>query len=264
MNKVLIVSLLFNRQPFTKLFLENLFNYTLEPFDLLLWDNGSAYPTQKLLDKVEKLKFRNGSTVTIVRNSSNLGVASSLHKAQRYRKKDQHFMQLDSDVLVPKDNNWLNDLINIIENNNEGIQLAGYPQHPADVFYKEFSARWIALKNKNVQIYDTKNILGCCFIGHFSFYNNFEYQPSEKKYGTGSDMDVYSYATEHNVKMAYIRPVSMIDFFENMGIYCSESEEYHKWKLKMLHEKEYTSDFIPSRVSEDDSELNIKKELLCD
>jgi GT2 family glycosyltransferase len=134
MSKVMIVCLLFNRQPFTKLCLENLFNYTSEPFDLFLWDNGSEKPTLDLLDKLEGLKFVNGSTITVIRNKVNLGISDSEAKLQKFRKPGQHFMKLDNDVIVPKDSMWLTTLCEIMDNNTEGIKVVGYPMHDPKYF----------------------------------------------------------------------------------------------------------------------------------
>lgn len=276
MNKVMIVSLLFNRQPFTKLFIENLINNTNEPFDLVLWDNGSQDPTQKLLDKIEKLKFKNGSTIKIIRNEFNHGIASSLYKIQDLRKNGQHFMKIDNDVAVPKNKNWLKEMINIIENNNNNIHIVGYPPHGEDFFYNNFEESQIEINGNKIQVYYSTAILACCFIASNKFFDKFRYKNYEKKYGIGCDGDIRKYIEKENLRGVYIRPKNdMITFLECDPKYhdkCPEANEYHQWKLNILNtsneqinnndEVKNEYNFIPTLVGNDESELNIDKELL--
>lgn len=262
MNKVFIVTMLFNRQPYAKVYLENLFNYTDEPFDLILWDNGSQAPMQRLLDKVENLKFKNGSTVTIIRNKTNEGVGATLHHAQKLRKPHQHFMQLDADVIVPKDSKWLNKLIHIIEKNTENIEVIGFPQYNPKHFYDNYPGHIIYIDNVSYCVHDTADILGCCFLGHQKLFSKFNYPHSKKKYGEGCDLALITYARNNNTKMAYIRPASMVEFLDDIFV-CKENGEYLKWKTETISNPRFFEDFKPTEVGDDDSELNIYKHLLA-
>jgi len=266
MNKIFITSVLFNRQPYTKLFIESLLNNTDEPFDLLLWDNGSGTPTQILLDKIEKLKFNNGTQITIIRNPINEGIGTAISKIQKFRKREQHFMKIDNDILVPENINWLTELIEIIESKENNISCVGYPQHIEQSFYEMFSPRKIFANNKEYIIYDSPSVLGTCFIGHANIYNEFNYVPCEKKYGEGDDMQLHTYVVNKGIKCAYIRPEKMIICLDNnatlFNLY-SENREYIEWKAKMVQQfNKNVNSFTPSELAHDNTELNIRQNIL--
>ena len=122
MNKVLICVLSYNRQPYTKQCLEALFNYTSEPFDLVVVDNGSAAPSLELLKNFEDKKYGNGSTSRVVYNGTNLGVSKALNIGMRLRQPGQHYMKLDNDMVLPNDyESWLTEMIDITENSRRDI-----------------------------------------------------------------------------------------------------------------------------------------------
>jgi len=122
MNKVLICITSYNRQPYTKQCLEALFNYTNEPFDLVIVDNGSAQPSLELLKNFEDRKYGNGSTSRVIYNKVNLGVAKALNIGMRLRQPGQHFMKLDNDMVLPNDHeSWLTEMIDITENSRRDL-----------------------------------------------------------------------------------------------------------------------------------------------
>ena len=271
-NKVMMVSLLFNRQPLTKKCLENLFNYTLEPFDLFLWDNGSEKPTLDLLDKLENLKFVNGTTITIIRNKVNVGISDSQAALQKFRKPNQHFIKLDNDVIVPKDATWLTMLCEILEKNTEGFEIAGYTSHPPQSFYSlEHIERHIIKLSSPlttdgrvaVDSYKTFMLAGFFLISS-KFMDRFTFPSGVRKYGEGCDAAIGEYCTINQVPMGIIRTPSMPDWMDNydhLVDQCPEWKEYHAWKVECLHKRE-TGDFKPISVGNDPSELRIRKDLL--
>ena len=270
----MICCLTFNRQPFTKLCLENLFNGTNEPFDLFLWDNGSEKPTLDLLDKLEGLKFKNGTTITIIRNKVNFGISDSQAALQKFRKAGQHFIKLDNDVIVPKDPMWLTTLCEILDHNTVGFQVVGYPQHSPQFFYtyKDFVRMDIKLPpltadgREFVEVYKTPLMIGQ-FLLSSKFMDRFTFPSSVKSYGEGDDIAVGDFAGKNKIPMAFIRPPSMPDWMENNAYLlakCPEYKEYQAWKVSCLTWKNRAevADFKPTMVGNDLSELMIRKDLI--
>ena len=275
MNRVMIATLLFNRQPCTKACLESLFNYTAEPFDLFLWDNGSEKPTQELLDKVEGLEFANRTTITVIRNGENVGISDSLAALQEMRQPGQHWMKLDNDVIVPKDPMWLTDMLDILESNDAGLQVIGYPPHPDGFFftYEPFVRAKIGLAQPltsngmdEVFVYRSESILGWLFLASSDFMDEFKYPSNVKKYGEGCDAALSAFASTNLVPMAYIHPVSMAGSANSMLAckQCAEADEYQEWKMQMLATASRAEgwDFRPSTVGNDSTALKIRADLL--
>jgi hypothetical protein len=275
MNKVMVVILLFNRQPLSKLCIENLFNYTLEPFDLFLWDNASEKPMQELLDKMEGLKFVNGSTVTIIRNKVNFGAGGSQAETQKLRKPGQHYLKLDNDLLVPKDPNWLTTLREILEKNTDGFQVIGYPIYDSKYFFendKMFIPTGLKLSSPlttdgriRVLVYRTLYVIGLALLSSI-FMDKFRFPSGVKKYGEGDDMSIWGFAHQNKIPMIYTHPPSMPEYMEGndyLLAMCPEFREYHDWKVTLLKAKDKnTPDFHPTKVGNDTSELKIRKELI--
>jgi hypothetical protein len=280
MNKVMIVSLLFNRQPLSKVCIESLFNYTTEPFDLFLWDNGSGKPTQELLDKLEGLKFVNGSTINIIRSKENIGVTEALRTLQGHRKPGQHWMKMDNDVIVPKDPAWLTDMREILENNVDNIKIIGFPPHEPKFFFNNFGEYVGGFKEhvlklrtpltskgiRKVMSYRSEIILAWCFLADQCVFSGFVYPTGVKKYGAGCEASVGIYMKEHNISAAYIYPPSMPMSAEKLDLInemCVEFIDYHKWKERKLLEQDIKGEeFYPTKLGNDDSELKIRKELI--
>ena len=271
MNKIMMVCLLFNRQPLTKLCLENLFNYTTEPFDLFLWDNGSEKPTQDLLDKIEGLKFINGTTVTIIRNKTNIGISDSQAQLQKLRKPGQHFMKLDNDVIVPKDPIWLTILTEILERNTEGFEVAGYSGLPPKNFYSNPALEHHPVRFQTplsdgrliVDAYRTTLISGFIML-RSSYMDKFTFPSGVRKYGEGCDAAVSEFSYVNKIPMLLIRPPSCPDWMDNhdhLVLQCPEWKEYHNWKVSCLERRD-EGNFKPTVIGNDTSELRIRKDLI--
>lgn len=270
-NKIMIACLLFNRQPLTKLCLENLFNYTLEPFDLFLWDNGSEKPTQDLLDKLEGMRFVNGSTITIIRNKTNIGISDSQAQLQKLRCAGQHFMKLDNDVIVPKDPIWLTVLREVLERNTDGFQVAGYSGLPSPNFYSNPALIRHVLTFKTplsdgrlkCDAYRATLISGF-FMMHSIYMDKFVFPSGVRKYGEGCDAAVSEFSCVNSIPMLIVRPPSSPDWMDNhdhLTSQCPEWVEYHAWKVSCLNKVD-KGDFRPTVVGNDTSELRIRKELM--
>lgn len=135
MNKVLICTLSYNRQPYTKRFIEGLFNNTNEPFDLVIVEQGSAEPAKNFVKFLDGKKTENGSNIRVIYNEGNVGIPLALNQALKLRNPSQHFMKIDNDVILPSGyENWLTDMIEIIENcrDKDPIKIIGLSPYNFD------------------------------------------------------------------------------------------------------------------------------------
>lgn len=117
MNRVLVCTLSFNRQPFTKRFLETFFAATSEPIDLVIIEQGSGEPAKKLCRLVDGKTTENGSTIRVIWNERNVGIPAGLNQAMSLKFTEQHYMKIDNDVIFPLGYpEWLTHIIEIAEN----------------------------------------------------------------------------------------------------------------------------------------------------
>ena len=154
MNKVLVAVLSWNRQPFTKRFLETFFNGTKEPVDMVIVEQGSAEPAKKLCKSIDGKITENGSTIKVIWNANNVGIPKGLNQAMSLKKPEQHFMKIDNDVIIPSTYpDWLTHMVDIIENTTEkdNMKILGLsPFSPKRPFSERFNLRPVTLKNGHI------------------------------------------------------------------------------------------------------------------
>ena len=128
MNRVLACTMSFNRQPFTKRMLETFFEGTNEPIDLIIIEQGSGEPAKNLCKVLDNKMTENGSTIRVLWNQQNVGIPLALNQALGLRDKNQHFLKIDNDVIIPNDcKHWLTAMIDIVENHpdNDPMEILG-------------------------------------------------------------------------------------------------------------------------------------------
>ena len=103
MHKVLVCTMSYNRQPFTKRMLETFFKGTDEPVDMIIVEQGSGEPAKNFCRQVDGKTTANGSTIKVIWNEDNVGIPKALNQALALRRPDQHFMKIDNDVILPDD-----------------------------------------------------------------------------------------------------------------------------------------------------------------
>jgi len=272
--RVMICLMTYNCQPFSKRVVEALFNHTDEPFDLFLMDNGSEAPTQRWLDKLEPLRFVNGTTLTIIRNPVNIGITPGLIVLQDLRKPGQHMLRMDNDMLVPWDPSWLTTLVEILENNTESIRVIGYPSQPTKLFFDTFDPVIIGLTKpltadgrRTVAAWKTIRLMGMP-IHHSKLMDVFRYPTGMLPYGQGNEGAVAKFCEENGILSRYIRPQSFaewLDTNDSVVAMVPEYLEYHNWKLEVhrcgISGKPWTP-FKPTKVGEDAGPILIRPEVL--
>jgi len=152
-NKVMICTLSFNRAPYTKRFLETFFKATNEPVDMIIVEQGSGQPAVDLCKKVDGKITKNGSTIKVIWNASNVGIPIALNQALALRDSSQHFMKIDNDVHFPDNyKEWLSHMVDIAANHTEkdNMGILGLSPFSNDRPRSERgNLRMITLKNGN-------------------------------------------------------------------------------------------------------------------
>src|ERR1039457_2908373 len=208
MRKVMILMLCYNRQPMVKRCLEHLFSHTAEPFDLLIMDDGSGLPIQRMLNELEAMMMPG---VTVVRNGTNLGIPNCIKAAQMYRRLGQHWLRIDSDVTMPDDPMWLTNMREILETNMDGIAVLAYPgcgravirSYPGCYESKARLSRPLTSDGRTeVDVWRLDRVAGGSLI-HRTFMDGYRFPGHPTlKYGIANDDAVAAYAGEHRYGLA--------------------------------------------------------------
>jgi len=110
-TKLLMVT--YNRLELTKQTLNNIFNVTKSPFELIIVDNASKDGTVEYLNnelKNHSSEYYLGSTLLF--NDDNLGIAVGRNQTLALAGNAEWYATLDNDVLLPE--NWLQECIDIM------------------------------------------------------------------------------------------------------------------------------------------------------
>jgi len=280
MNKVLILLISFNRQPFLKKTLENLFNNTSTPFDLIIMDNGSAKPVKDLLANFENKTYKNGSTSKVIHNSSNIGTTDTYSEIRKYLKEGQYYLKLDNDVVVPKNKEWLSTLIQIIESNNN-VEVVAYPtREKKDTFawfgketlatpYGELAKMKVNVSPCSLYSYKFINSLVFKKVGHNNFIQvpceDEEKQISDHSAKTGYGM-YYLYVNDNLSIINENSPVfldSVYSTFKDELNYYPEMKLYNTWKNSIKSTKIYKPFFLrEDQYALDSTKLDMQDEII--
>lgn len=169
-----MISLSWNRVVYTKRMIESLFSHTDTPIDLMIVDNGSNKNTIDFLKSIENKKTKNGSTIKVHYNETNIGVAKGLNAGIVFRDPEQHLMKLDNDMIISdEDSQWLDRMIEIIEFSKplDNVKIIGLTPFPEGNFKK----RKIELSNNKLYTIEDpgpSGILGCGQLIHKDVIND--------------------------------------------------------------------------------------------
>lgn len=269
----------FNRQPMLKRTLEHLFNHTNTPFDLVIVDNASAKPTKEFLELFQNKVWKDGSTSQVVFNSENKGTTDTYADIVKYIKQGQYYLKLDNDVIVPRDKEWLNNLIELLQTEHS-LEVIAYPTRQKKDVIAKFKTK--PRKSKFGEIVPIGvNVSPCSlysyrFIRYLRFKrineSNFTQQTKENE-----EVQIARHSKKTGYEMAYLYvkpdlhtvddscPVfldsSYTDLFqEELLPYKQERELYWKWRNQIRD----TGVFVPFPIdstnwSYDTSKLNIRR-----
>ena len=112
-----IVVPVMNQVEYTMEFMETLYAFTPEPFELIVVDNASSDDTQQfMVDLMSK-----NPNIMYLRNERNLGCAGALHQGARAAK-GKYIAFCNNDILFSKE--WLKGMIDCVESGND-VGLVG-------------------------------------------------------------------------------------------------------------------------------------------
>mgnify|MGYP001275461372 CR=1 FL=1 len=256
MNRILIATLSFNRQPYTKRFIESLFNGTNEPFDLVIIEQGSAKPAKDFCKYLEGKKTENGSNIRVIWNEENVGIPIALNQALSLRQPSQHFMKIDNDVIIPNDyHDWLSNMIEIVENHREKdpIKIIGLSPYEYDR-KNHFQRRHTYLTNgKAYEIEDPCGI-GILEMGVLISEHVINRTGEFDKKGLLYGYEGASYWKKTPFKKVYFHNCRAIHA-DTLDLL--ESNEHQALKKRLLSGSK-DAKYISEQYSEDLSELKIK------
>jgi GT2 family glycosyltransferase len=224
--KISVVSLNYNRLKFTKEHIENLFDTTDVPFELLVvsnYDDSVSAEVRKYI-KTYQYDGRNKKLTRMLKilNNKNYGVAGGRNSGLIHAKAPYKIV-IDDDILMPP--KWTSKLIRLFET-VDIIGVAGY------CVEKERAARKYKLKTYNGCIFKTKgrdNIGGACFcipprtwkkLGYFN-----ESYPSIFGF---EDADYGSRVAALARINAYVHPELAVQQKDNIN-----TRQYHEWKVNV-------------------------------
>ncbi len=112
---VSIIILTHNQLEYTRKCVESIYNYTEEPFELIVVDNGSNDDTIAYLESVARNRSPE-STLKIIRNRENLGFAEGNNQGMNLASGD-YILLMNNDVVVTP--GWMDRMIFCAESSNE-------------------------------------------------------------------------------------------------------------------------------------------------
>lgn len=116
-KKVSIITLTYNQLEYTKKFIDSLFDFSGNNFELIVVDNASTDGTQDYLNQLQK-KYVN---VKVILNESNAGFPAAVNQGILEASTD-YLLIANNDIVVTK--NWLERMIEVMES-DKSIGLVG-------------------------------------------------------------------------------------------------------------------------------------------
>ncbi len=265
-NKVLVWIVNYNRQPFLKRCLETLFNNTAQPFDLIIYDNNSAQPTKELLKHFEKRKWSNGCTSDVIHLKENIGTTNIYHAVSKYKRKSQFLLKMDNDTQAPENKYWLNEMIEIIEDQSNPFEVIALPTKlfkditdwtkKGPVITKYGKVLEVPVNVSPLSLFSPK------FLKNLKFKkipnNNFCYAPGQYH----EERQIADHVRRHNLLMGYLYKENEKDFLyflqqDDRGY--EEIRLYNQWKEDRKKTNAYKPFELPiSSYGNDTSPLNIR------
>lgn len=216
MTTTSVMMVTFNRIELTKRMLNNFFQVTTSPYNLIIVDNGSTDGTVEYLKNINKHDFSFCQDLRLHFNEENKGIASGRNKGLKIADQygDPYLATIDNDVEMPM--NWLQNCIDIIEKNSNysiGVNME-------DVNYPS-----ITKNGKTFQHKERGNLGSACMvfsrelhnkIGFFYGYGG-KYATEDADWGMRSKLAGYhiGYLSENGV---------------HFGVGDVDTGEYREWK----------------------------------
>ncbi|MTI80116.1 MAG: glycosyltransferase [Firmicutes bacterium] len=157
----------YNQLEYTKLCLESIFTYTMEPFELIVINNGSSDGTKEYLKELSQQH----DNVKVINNEENLGYGAACNQGLIAGQGD-YFLILNNDTVVTE--GWLARMLAVGDCFNEigiigprsnavaGVQLINNVSYKSIKEMRSFS-RKLAIKYAS-QGFETNRVIGLCMM----------------------------------------------------------------------------------------------------
>lgn len=225
-----IMMVTYNRLDLTKQTLDNLFETTDHPFNLIIIDNNSTDGTSDYIldycsDKLSDGSFFKG--FELKKNEKNEGIAVARNQALKLSK-DDWLSTIDNDVLLPK--GWLTSCINILQKNPKFGMLGVNMENVSYPIVKNGSLEW--------QEKPRGNLGTACTVFNRSLHKMLGFFNTEYGLYGEEDADFGMRARVLGMRMGYLkengRHIGEGD--NDIGEYRRFKTESHKNNLKRFNE----------------------------
>lgn len=169
---------------------------TNEDFELYIIDNGSNDDTWEYL-----LTLKDDRIKEIKRFNKNNGLVYALNYTISKRRKNQPFINIDSDVSILNDK-WIQNCENIIKEFPE-IGILG---NVRPTYFKERNVPYTEMIRNNVKFWHTSSLIGCCMyfpsdtLNKIGYFNEEIYLPDIEIYGRVKIMNKWlGYCPNNNI-----------------------------------------------------------------
>lgn len=238
-----IMIVTFNRLSLTKQTLDNLFQTTTYPFNLIFVDNGSKDGTiQYIKDFCDMQKSEYYLGYKIQSNENNLGIAVGRNQALQIAD-GNWLVTLDNDVLLP--NNWLNEAIDVITKNPRFGMIG--------VNMENISYPIITSNKKEFQRKPQGNLGTACIVFNRSFHKMLGFFNTEMGLYAHEDADMGMRARVVGYELGYIKENGkhLGEGDNDIGEYRQFKTESHKANLTKFNEncRAYISGKKPIYIS---------------
>lgn len=207
----------YNRINLTQKTLESLLETTKTPFRLIVIDNNSTDGTQEYINKFSNYKNEYFQDLVTFYNKKNMGIAIGRNQGLK-RSSSNWLCTIDNDVILP--NNWLNDCINILDENKQFAAIG--------VNFERQQYPLIKLNNYEIQYKEKGNLGTACMVFNkrihqmFGFFNYLDYGI----YGL-EDSDMGMRMSVMGLKRGYLKEPGI-----HLGEDNNDIGEYRKMKTK--------------------------------
>ena len=224
-SSVNLVVATYNRLALTRQSLDSLYTTPSTDIDYMITviDNGSSDGTKEYLKELFDAK----KITTLILLKDNIGVSRGQNVGWKLFENAKYYAKLDNDVVFTK-NNWLNDVLNVLDNSPE-IGALGYDCEPSIVNYPIVSNGKATYKNKQ------GNIGGACFFVGKHIHSKLGFWCEEyDKYGE-EDADYGMRISLSGFRNAYMIDKDMLHLPEPDDAYVKFKREQREDNLKGIY-----------------------------
>jgi GT2 family glycosyltransferase len=88
-------------------------------YQVIVVDNASTCTITK--DFLKELEYN--QAIKLITNSVNVGTAKAINQAWSFRHDKQHCIKIDNDIVINSNNDWVQELIEVVERDNKIGQI---------------------------------------------------------------------------------------------------------------------------------------------